>query len=205
MALDRISLTVKKCSLRYDERTTLMKKSTVTVENFELLLAWLDPDRDIAGEKYEIIHFKLTKIFARRGCNSPEELADKTIDRVMQKVVQVAQNYVGDPARYFYAVAKKIFLECMRNRPDVDPLPKTYSSEYKELRLECLDECLDELEADNKEFILQYYQGEKGSKIKHRKELADSLGITVEALRTRVQRIKKTLRKCVKDCLKKNE
>jgi DNA-directed RNA polymerase specialized sigma24 family protein len=182
-----------------------MKKSAATIENFELLLAWLDPDRDIAGEKYEIIHLKLTKIFARRGCNSPEELADKTIDRVMQKVVQVAQNYVGDPARYFYAVAKKIFLECMRPRPDVDPLPQIYYSEYKELRHACLEECLDELEADNKELILRYYQGEKESNIKQRKELADSLGITAETLRTRVQRIKNTLRKCVKDCLKKNE
>jgi RNA polymerase sigma factor (sigma-70 family) len=182
-----------------------MKKSPLTTEGFEILLKWLDPDRETAGEKYEEIHFKLTKIFARRGCNNPEELADKTIDRVIQKITEIASSYRGDPKLYFYGVAKNIFLEYVKAPTAFRPLPQPYPPDLKEQQYRCLDECLTELGAEKRAFILQYYEGEKRSKIRRRKELADSLGITLVTLRTRMQRLKATLRKCVKDCLARGE
>src|SRR5262245_21687271 len=57
----------------------------MTPEEFDRLLLWLNPDRDKAGEKYEWIRKRLIKIFVCRGCNVPEELADKTINRVARK------------------------------------------------------------------------------------------------------------------------
>ena len=53
--------------------------------------------------------------------------------------------------------------------------------------IECLRACLQNLPADNRELIVEYYQGEKGAKIKNRKRLIERLGIPVNTLRMRVQ------------------
>ena len=82
-----------------------------TKEEFDRLLLWLDSDRDAAGRKYERIRYKLIKIFSCRGCCEAEDLADKCVDRVTSKIDWLMQNYEGNPALYFYAVAKKIYLE----------------------------------------------------------------------------------------------
>lgn len=178
-----------------------MKKSSLTTEGLEKLLMWLNPNREIAGNIYGEIHFKLTKIFARRGCSNPEELADETIDRVIQKVPEIEHCYKGDPALYFYGFVKYVFLDYLKRRPELYTLPQAHLPEYGERRFECLDECLAKLEAEEHDLILEYYEGDKDAKIKNRKALADSLGITIETLRTRVQRIKGPLRKCVKTCI----
>ena len=47
-----------------------------------MLLEWLDPNLDLAGEKYEEIRRGLIKIFGYRGCSDAEGLADETINRV---------------------------------------------------------------------------------------------------------------------------
>ena len=59
-------------------------KSTwaLSQEAFDRLLAWLDPDRDRAGERYEEIRRKLIGIFLRRGCSTAEDLTDEAINRV---------------------------------------------------------------------------------------------------------------------------
>jgi len=72
----------------------------LTQEAFDNLLAWLDPDRERAGQKYEDIRFKLIRNFARRGCSIAEDLTDETINRVSRKALEIAQAYVGDPALY---------------------------------------------------------------------------------------------------------
>ena len=57
-------------------------------EEFDRLLCWLDPDPERAGLTYEKIRWRLVAILASRGCTSPEELADETIDRVARRVVE---------------------------------------------------------------------------------------------------------------------
>ena len=81
------------------------KEWDLTQENFDQLLAWLDPNREQAGRRYEDIRRKLVKIFVSRGCIIAEELADETINRVAMKVHEIVDTYTGDPALYFYGVA----------------------------------------------------------------------------------------------------
>ena len=57
-----------------------------TPELFDLLLGWLDPDRERAADRYLKIQIRLIKIFTCRGCGDPEGLADITIGRVMSRV-----------------------------------------------------------------------------------------------------------------------
>ena len=47
--------------------------------------------------------------------------------------------------------------------------------------------------------MLDYYQGDKQSLIDRRKALADRLGIPINALRLRVNRIRIQLENCVKE------
>ncbi|HEY0377992.1 MAG TPA: sigma-70 family RNA polymerase sigma factor [Pyrinomonadaceae bacterium] len=175
----------------------------LTQEQFELLLAWLDPDPVRAGERYEKIRRRLIAIFLNRRCQEAEDLADKTINRVAKKVGELKDSYVGDPARYFYGVAKKLLLEYHRQhgRPIPSP-PPPVTHEELEQPLACLDKCLAQLPPENKELILHYYQEQKKAKIAAHKELGEQLRLKAGALRARIFRIRAKLEECLKECLR---
>ena len=179
-----------------------MKKDWVlTQEAFDALLGWLDSNREVAAERYERIRNRLIKIFACRGCSEAEDLADETINRVTSKLADIQPGFEGDPARYFYAVAKKILLE--HSRPKAPPPPPQESSddEDTELMYQRLELCLEKLTPANRELVLGYYHEEKHAKIENRKALAARLGIAVNALRIRAHRIRAWLQQCVKQSL----
>jgi RNA polymerase sigma factor (sigma-70 family) len=175
---------------------------TLTQEAFDQLLVWLNPDREQAGNRYEQIRLRLIKIFACRGCVEPEELADETINRVIRKLTEIKESYEGDPALYFYGVAQKVHLEYIRRKPvptDLPPQPEPV--EEAEQEYECLERCMQKLTPQNREFVIQYYQQEKRAKIDNRRELAERLGIALNALRIRAHRLRATLHECVRQCL----
>ena len=60
------------------------------------------------------------------------------------------------------------------------------------------------LTSRNRELILEYYREEKHLKIDHRKELAQRLGIALNALRIQACRIRASLQECVFECLKQS-
>jgi RNA polymerase sigma factor (sigma-70 family) len=178
-------------------------------EDFERLLSWLHADRELAGEKYEAIRRGLIKVFIWNRCFEAEELADVTINRVMRKLPEIAQTYVGDPSLYFYGVAKKLILEHHRRSPVWQSLPEELRSNQepievndKELVHDCLDRCLSELRPQNRDLILQYYQRSRQKRTGARKELANQLGISVNALRVRMYSIRATLGACIEKCIK---
>lgn len=179
----------------------MKKEWSLTQEAFNSLLDWLDADRERAGQKYEEIRCNLIRVFARRGCAIAEELTDETINRVTRKAAEIAGDYVGDPCLYFYGVAHKVYLEYIKKRPDPLHLPQPDPAEEKERRFSCLDHCMECLDHQSRDIILEYYQDEKRAKIDHRKELAQRLGITLNTLRMRAHRIKLILQQCVGDCL----
>jgi RNA polymerase sigma factor (sigma-70 family) len=172
------------------------------VDTFELLLGWLDPDPERAGQRYEAIRAKLVKIFICRGCTVAEDLADQTIDRVASKVPQIAQRYVGPPEPYFYRVAQFIYFEHLRKqRVTAATPPRPEPAEDREADYVCLDHCLERLAAGDRELLEAYYQGEKGLRIERRKQLAKQLGISPGILRVRLHQIRQELRQCVSRCL----
>lgn len=172
-------------------------------EAFDKLLAWLDPDRDKAGEKYNQIQFRLIRIFACQGCSGPEDLADETLDVVMRKIDWLRANYQGDPALYFFGVAKKKHLEELRRRPLPPlPLPEPVPEEIDRAS-ECLDNCLEKLTAEDRRLVVRYHEESKGAKIRLRKQLAAELGVSINALRLRVFYLHTDLRECVDLCMRK--
>lgn len=185
-----------------DGSTPQRLREDLTQEAFDRLLAWLDRDRDRAGYRYEEIRSRLIKIFVCRGCAEPEELADETINRVARKIHEISDNYVGDPALYFYGVAQMVHREHLRKKRDPLPLPSPSALEQEvERRYECLEECMERLSSISRELILAYYGEEKQAKIDRRRELAEQLGIGANALWIRAHRIRESLRECVSKCL----
>jgi RNA polymerase sigma factor (sigma-70 family) len=181
-------------------------------DNFDALLTWLDPDRERAGQKYEEIRHSLVLIFEWRGCYDAEDLADETITRVLNKVPTVVEGYTGDPALYFYAVAKRLAYEVSRRHqvraeienPETLREPPVNDDEgnNREPELECLDKCLAQLSPRDRELILLYYQQEQ-PKIDYRRELALRYGLALNALRVKVHRIRMILHACMNECLGK--
>ena len=174
-----------------------MNKGGPNQEDFEKLLRWLDPERDKAGEKYERIRLRLIRIFACRGCCEAEDLADESINVVASKSDWLIQNYVGDPALYFYAVAKKIHQGHLKKKPPpIVPPPDPKPPEIEQV-CSYLDDCLEELPSSDREVVLRYHQGDKQQKIRNRKTLAEELKISRNALRIKVCHIHSRLKECV--------
>jgi DNA-directed RNA polymerase specialized sigma24 family protein len=72
--------------------------------------------------------------------------------------------------------------------------------EVKEKRLDCLERCLDKLDPDNRELIIQYYLGEQRAKIENRRTLAERFKLTANALSIRACRLRTKLEECVTKC-----
>lgn len=186
----------------------LANNRTLTQDLFDDLLSWLDSDRDLAGMEYEDMRRRLIKLFVCRQCHDPESLADETINRVAMKVKQIKDTFVGPRAPYFFAVANKIHLEYLRVKPSI-PIPPSLSSatvvDEVDPEFTCLEHCLERQTPANRKLVLEYYKGEKRTKIEYRKGLAEQYGIALNALRIRVHRIRGLLEECVKSCINTSE
>jgi RNA polymerase sigma factor (sigma-70 family) len=174
----------------------------ITQEQFDSLLSWLDNDREVAATKYETIRKGLVRVFVSKGFNDAEDLADETINRVINRLPDIRENYEGEPTRYFHGVARNIIRERLRTREvavDVSPVwvdPRPSSAEH-----DCLEKCLQALPAEKRELILDYYLYEGHDKIEHHKQMAAELGITEGALRVRVHHIRVRVENCMRQCL----
>jgi DNA-directed RNA polymerase specialized sigma24 family protein len=182
-------------------------KWTLTQDAFDRLLIALGGDRDRGGEKYLEIRTNLTRFFEWRGCFFPEDHADETFNRIAKKLDEGEQ--ILNPAGYAMGVARLLLLEILKSRQreqsalnEIGTAGETFvAADDGEDRLDCLRNCLQTLSSDNRELILQYYQGEKSEKIRNRKELLDRLGIPVNTLRMRALRLRERLQGCVEQCL----
>ena len=180
----------------------------ITQEQFDSLLDWLDHDRDLAGRKYETIREGLLRIFAAKGFSDAEDLVDETINRVITRLPDIKDTYTGDPARYFHGVARNIIRERLRRRiGSIDEIPIVAEppSDPPDNRHECLDLCLDVLQAQKRDLLLTYLEYEGHQKIEHHKQMAREMGITEGALRGRVHQIRSGVEQCVKQCVRRRE
>lgn len=140
-----------------------------------------------------------------KGFSDAEDLADETINRVMKKLPEIHDTYVGEPARYFHGVARYVILEVNRRKeiaveevPVVSIEAEVHSDEY-----DCLVKCLRFLAAEKRELILDYYIYDGRDKIEQHQRMANELGITDGALRGRAHHVRGSLEKCIHDCIER--
>ena len=189
----------------------MARDSTVTLQNFEEMLAWLDRDREVAALRYLQLREGLANMFRWRGCSDPDGLVDEVFERVAKKVHEIRPNYQGDPRPYFRAVANNVVKENLKkakNQVSLEDiaLPQQIATESDEDEAEgieeCLQSCLQILSAENRKLIIDYYAKEKQAKIDHRSELAQQLNTSVQTLRVRVYRVRLSLQECIEQCIK---
>jgi RNA polymerase sigma factor (sigma-70 family) len=186
--------------------------ASLTREGLEALLAYLDSERDRAGEKYEKIRRRLVKLFECRGILLPEDLADETMDRVARRLAAGEQIHAAEPAAYFYGVARNVLREQWAQQRERLPVPERMASEPAteaeggpqdaESRAACLGKCLSTLPAETRRLVVEYYrQGGGARKIAGRKDLAAKMGISISTLWVRAHRARTRLERCVRECL----
>jgi DNA-directed RNA polymerase specialized sigma24 family protein len=185
------------------------RKWALTQEAFDKLLASLGEDRQSAGEKYLEIRNNLIRFFEWRGAPFPEDHADETINRVAKRLAEGEE--IRNPAGYCTGVARLLLLEINKDRAREQqalgelassPVAAADASE-SERPVECLRTCLQNLSGDNRDLIIEYYQGEKGTKIENRKRLTERFRVPVNTLRMRALRLREKLQACVEECLEK--
>ena len=140
-----------------------------------------------------------------RGFSDGEDLADETINRVMKRLAEIQDTYVGEPARYFHGVGRFVMREMSRRKEvAVDVMPvslleaEVHTDEY-----DCLVKCLRFLQADKRDLILDYYIYDGRDKIAQHRRMASELGITDGALRGRAHQVRGNLEKCIQQCIER--
>src|SRR5262249_37221879 len=181
------------------------QKWALTQTAFDGLLACLDSNRDLGADRYLRMRRDLVRLFEWRGCHTPDDYADETINRCARKIEQGEE--IRDVATYAVGVARMILREMCRDRSrqarslDETPEPCAWPEMRSDLehRVEALRLSLEELSHDDRFLILNYYEGDKSDKIKTRKMLSELFGIGASSLRMRAMRIREKLQLCTQN------
>ncbi len=178
----------------------------LTTTAFARLLGRLHPDADAAAAEFENLRRTLMRFFDWRGAGSGDECADETLDRLCRRLEEGAD--IGDIRSYAYGIARLVLLE-RRRRPtftDLDGAPEPYELHPAAMRIpddslrECFDTCLSRMNPESRAVLLEYYEGERRKRIDNRCRMAAARGLSDNALRSRVQRLRDRLESCVRAC-----
>jgi hypothetical protein len=180
-----------------------------------MLLAALDQDEMRAAEKYETLRYKLVNLLTWKGCtdSDADELADRTLDRVAGKIA--GGEKVENVAAYAGSVARFILLEHSRRKredavgddlPEVAVEPEIDILKESDSRMECLRDCMAETipNLTDRRIIVGYYDTESNEKNKNaRKRLAESLDMSIGALKVKACRLRDKLERCINNCVER--
>lgn len=179
-----------------------MTDREITPEQFEALLEWLGPTRDEGAKKYEEIRNRLNRIFLKKGCPNPEDLVDDTMNRVTRDALKLKDTYEGNPLWYFISVARYVWLESLHAKEiPFEEVPDAVVQPKVNFASECLRQCLTLLAIEQRDLVLDYHVNIKRAKIDLHRKMAEELGLSTNALRLRVHRLRMGLEKCVLACL----
>ena len=183
----------------------------LTQTGFDKLLARLDENREQADAKYESLRVRLIKFFEWRNCETPDELTDTVLDRIIGKIA--AGEQIQNISAYSATVAQFVFKEDCRklsrrtqsieDTQEIENLAEKNGfaeEETDDSRMNCLEKCLATFSDENRRLITAYYDTDERTMIATRKRLADSINIPLNVLRIRVCRLKAKLEDCTKDC-----
>lgn len=164
------------------------------------LFKFLEPDLQSTEEGFWQCRFKLIKFFAWRYCEDPANLADETVSRLLKNVRAGQEISADNPYSYVYGIAMNVYKEYLRARKkaalltDIDEAREAAGQPVTD---DCKKECFGQLPREKREMLARYYMEDD-----ERDEIARELGLTLNALRLQVHRIKQGLRRCREDCRK---
>jgi RNA polymerase sigma factor (sigma-70 family) len=171
---------------------------------FDALLAALDPNRDVAAERYAALRERLSRFFSWNNAVDPDAQADEVLDRLARRVAAASSDdeAVRQPEKFAAGVARMLLREGWRaQKANVQMISSFQQQSEDQNRLQeeqremerlsaLLEECLNELPPGQQELIRRYYCTESRSQIDGRKQLAEEFKISLNALRNRALRIR---------------
>ena len=169
---------------------------------FDKLFKLLEPDALSIEEGFRQCRFKLVKFFGYRHCEDAEGLADETISRLLKNVRAGQEISPDNPYRYVYAIAMNVFREYVRAKKKgevIDDIEQIGDLSAPEEADDCLRQCLEQIPPEKRELLERYYLDDEG-----REAILREHGLTLNALRLKVHRIKNGLWRCWEDCRKRS-
>jgi hypothetical protein len=130
--------------------TPSRRRWTVTPDGFHHLLRRLDPKPDVAGERFQELHSRLTSYFTYERCLDPEHWAHETLDRAAKRLAEGAA--VEDIQAFIYGVARFVAREARRLEQRARDLLRAQpvsSAPEAETSFQCLAVCLADLTKEN--------------------------------------------------------
>lgn len=174
----------------------------------ESLLNALDPDRVQASYRYEALRERLIRFFLWNHADTPEELADETLDRLASRLSR-DHNEIQEPAKYASGIARLILQEYWRQKNRKQEALAAILQEKERIarieqdrsdeeeRASILEECLESIPEPSRLLIQRYYSTESRNQIEQRQKMAADYGISTNALRNRAMRIRMELERKV--------
>ena len=179
-----------------------MPKS-LTSESLSKLLSAFSNDEAGAALAYTKLRDSLVRYFNLKGISEADEAADSTIDRVADKIAQNTK--IEDITKFAFGVARNVYLERLRA---VQVHSRAAEKIYSETKLfenpddndhfESLRECFKSLYRDEQKLLLEYFADLPANELfENRQKLAEREGVSLNALRIRVNRLRKLLEACL--------
>lgn len=147
------------------------------------------------------------RFFRRHGAPDPEDLAGETLLRVLENFSRRLP--IRNLRAFAQSIAVHVLSEDRRRRRRESTLQRSEvdwtsaTRDEDERRARCLEECRRKCLTPRERFLLdQYYAGEGAERIARRARLAKQAGLTPNALRLRVFKIRERLARCVEECTK---
>jgi DNA-directed RNA polymerase specialized sigma24 family protein len=172
-------------------------------DHFDALLRALDENTEAAGIAYRQLHQRLIRFFRLNNASDPETLADEALDRLGRRISTLQADDIGSPQAFALGIGRHLLQEDQRRqRRESDAASEwtalTLSSDgHNEELLLALDHCMALMREDHRQLLQSYYQWTGREKIEHHRQLAEKLGLTMNALRNRLMRARAELDKCI--------
>lgn len=170
----------------------------------EAFLRLLDPDPQCAALKFRRLFAHLSRWLEWKGCGDPEAAAAEAVLRAVRQLDRFSGKSEGDLRALLFGIAANVALEFGRRRGREQQLAPTdwatrsagVSEENRviaRLTIEKIRECI----GDNDWQVIHAYATEDD-----RAQLRQQLGVTPEALRIKIHRIRRKIRECLNSAKK---
>jgi DNA-directed RNA polymerase specialized sigma24 family protein len=171
-------------------------------EFFDALLDLLGDGPEEAGTAYRSLHRRLTRFFRLNSRSDPESLSDEVMNRLAKNAAN-DPTAIASPGAFALGIARHLLQEDFRLQIRETEMARHWNvvmaavDTDKEPILQAMEACLARLPEHKRELLRTYYEWTGKRKIDHHRQIADRLGLTINALRHRLMRARRELDTCV--------